>query len=343
MTAGTMTLNGEIYPLGDLAQLTSAANCDLPAQVGTVVCDPWSRTLNQNSDVVEIFRLLGLTNLPIVGTLIFLLFMTVVAISLASRGQTSAVPTLIFLFSPSILLAIERGNELLTLSLLMVGFQLMFRRIFLLRYLGIFLLFLASIFKLWPTFVIIGLAILFRRKISVFEKTLLMFPALYWLFNSNEAIRMLSSTQQGSLFGNSFGLKLWFSSGPTVPLLLVLFFFLLIFSYTIFKLMRAADYVQPFIFEVVDSKLLVVYSLNYFVLWAFGDSFAYRLVALIPIFLILSKSQYRDSKIGRILLVLILTTAFTIRLSITPAVSASLALTLLLFAGHLMRNPMVRK
>jgi hypothetical protein len=341
LTAGSMTLDGRVYPLGDLAQVTAAANCQVPIEVGKVVCDPWLRLLNQNTDVVNVFRILNLTNLPLVGIFFFFLFISVLAVSL-KQNLTSRIPILLFVSSPSILLAIERGNELLTISLLVVGFQLLLGKNFQFRLLGILLLFMASAFKLWPTFVIYVLLVLFRSQISKFEKLLLSAPIFYWLSNSSEAFAMIKSTQAGSLFGNSFGFKLWISSESKISILIFLLLFLLTMSYVVFRNLKVVDFESFANINRSDSKILAAYSLNFFVIWLVGDSFAYRLVALVPIVIILSKRQYQDRKIGKILLVLTLTTVFTIRLSIAPVVTTCLALALLYVSVNLLKSPNIR-
>ncbi len=341
LTSGSMTLNGKVYPLGDLAQLTSAANCEVPIQVGKVVCDPWFRSLNQNTDVVDVFRVLNLTSLFLVGILFFILFISVLSFIL-KLNATSSIPTLLFIFSPSILLAIERGNELLTISFLMSGLHLLLGKNFKLRLFGILLLFIASAFKLWPTFVIYIIVILFRGRFSILEKLLLSAPMLYWLSKTSEAYEMIKSTQQGSFFGNSFGFKLWFLPESQLSILFVLILLTSFISYVALRTLKIIDIKSFANINVSDSKFVAAYSLNYFVLWLVGDNFAYRLIALLPIIIILSKHQYQKMTVSKILLVGILGTAFTIRLPITPAVTASLAFVLLFIAIRLLSDPKIR-
>lgn len=341
LTAGSMTLNGNAYPLGDLAQITSAASCEVPIKVGTVVCDPWLRSLNQNTDVVEVFRILNLTNLFFVGLFIFILFIFVLKF-VSKIHRASSFPILLFVSSPAILLAIERGNELLTISLLMLGFQLLMEKNIQLRLFGILLLFCASAFKLWPTFIIYVFVVLFRKNFTNFEKLLLTAPLIYWLVKVSEASEMIKSTQQGSLLGNSFGFKLWFVSGSKFSIILALILLSSCISYFALRTLRVVDIHLFANINIRDSKLITAYSLNYFVMWLIGDNFAYRLIALLPIVITLSKRQYRETTISKILLVGILITVFTIRLPITSAVSASLALTLFFVAIRLLNDPKVR-
>lgn len=44
--AGTMKLNEKVFIFGDLAHLTSVADCPRTISIGTDVCDPWGRLFN---------------------------------------------------------------------------------------------------------------------------------------------------------------------------------------------------------------------------------------------------------------------------------------------------------
>ena len=104
---GTMFIDGNLQPLGDLAQLTSAVSCRSPLVLGTNVCDPWGRLLNQNIDVIEIMRSLHLSNLYLLGLVSVIIFYLLILNSIRnSKSESLAVP--IFLITPVTVLAIER-------------------------------------------------------------------------------------------------------------------------------------------------------------------------------------------------------------------------------------------
>ena len=73
--SGTMFVNNNVFLYGDLAHLTTASDCATPIQIGKIICDPFSRPLNQNPDVISFLRLLNFSNVVWLGLISTLLFL----------------------------------------------------------------------------------------------------------------------------------------------------------------------------------------------------------------------------------------------------------------------------
>jgi hypothetical protein len=332
--AGSMTLNGQLSPLGDLAQLTSAATCGLPVQIGSVICDPWLRVFNQNPDVVALMSLLKITSLQFFGIATYLLFIIGVYVT-SRKGIFPHVPIALFILSPAASLAFERGNEVITVALLLFGIYFLLSRKNLLVYLGILLISLSGFFKLWPTLLILLITLYFRHQLNWLQQLLMLSPVVYWIVNLPSAIKMLNSTQSGSALGNSFGFKLWFR--PELSSLQVLF--LVLFSVFGFWLavyfIRFKDFSELANSHPSDIKLLSAYLATYGCLWLIGDSFSYRMLMFIPVLLILLKPHFLEFSTSRVLVVMILLSSFSVRLPVTQAVTTVLALLSIIYAVYL--------
>lgn len=332
--AGSMTMNSQLSPLGDLAQLTSAATCGLPVQIGSVICDPWLRAFNQNPDVVALMSLLKITNLQFFGIATYLLFM--IGVYVTSREQIFPhVPIALFILSPAASLAFERGNEVITVALLLFGIYFLFSSKNLLVYLGILLISFSGFFKLWPTLLILLITLYFHHQLNWLQQLLMLSSIVYWIVNLSSAIKMLNSTQSGSALGNSFGFKLWFR--PELSSLQVLFLVLCLVSgfWLAIYFIRFKDLSQLADSHPSDIKLLSAYLATYSGLWLIGDSFSYRMLMFIPVLLILLKPHFLEFSSSRVLVVMILLSSFSVRLPITQAVTTALALLSFIFAVYL--------
>jgi len=332
--AGSMSLDGNVFPLGDLAQLTYAATCELPVQIGRNVCDPWFRVFNQNPDVVSFMQLFKISNLIMLGVVSFLLFM--VAIFISSRNQVAShYPILLFLFSPAASLAFERGNEVITLTLIILGIHFFLREVPGLRYFGICLLVLASIFKLWPAILVLIIGIGFRSQLTRPQKLVFLVPIIYWVFHLTGAIKMLESTQRGSFSGNSFGFRLWFQSNWGFANSLFLTTACLLCAWFVIRHLDLMQFIKVSGLHLADSHLLTACLATYGCLWFFGDNFSYRLIVMLPVLFILLKPHFRSLEFSQTLVVLILVSSFSVRLPITQAVTSVLAVISFIISAHL--------
>lgn len=336
--AGSMVLNGSIVPFGDLAQITSAIDCDTPLKVGVNICDPWGRVLNQNPEVIEVFRLLNLSNLPYTGMLSVVLFFCLILL-FNYRHQVTNVSIPVFLITPVSILAIERGNELITLILILAGFHLLYQRTGLLRPFGALLLMLSALFKLWPT-IIPGFLFFFTfRNFRVITKLLLLAPMIYWFINFNLAKVALHSTQKGSPSGSSFGAR--FFVDERIPRLLQGFYVLLFISLVIILItyfQRKDVSVDALCSSPTEAAIICSTFITYFCVWLVGQSFMYRLLILLPALLVLVRPQNWSNRGTRFLVSLILVTAFTAKLQISMVLTSALAFALLYLAVALFRR-----
>lgn len=321
-----MKLNGEVYFFGDLAQLTAAASCTKPVIVGTDVCDPWGRLYNQNSEVGEFFRFLHFTNVQFLGFLsilllaIFLLF-TVKFLKIESLG------IYIMLLTPVMVLAVDRGNELISILFILVGiFCLRDGRQFM-QLLGAAALGFAAFFKLWPIFLVFFLLVLQWSRIRIAAKVLLGLPVIYWLLKIPEVEAILKATQVGSSVGTSFGLRLFSSPNFSVTYFSVLVSIALGLTYLLIKL--GNQNLQKFTMSVSGMRAvawIIPLMLTYTAIWATGDNFIYRMLILLPIILLLSEPKIFELDWSKFVVAAILTTAITSRLPVTLAVSSAIAL-----------------
>jgi hypothetical protein len=333
--AGPMTYQGEIFPLGDLVQLTSGASCWKEIEVGSDICDPWGRALNQNPHVVEFFRFFNMTNVYLVGTLAVLL-LALATLLFKSRCNGPNIAILLFVMSPPISLALDRGNETLTISLILLGLYLLMSPKRLLQSIGISLLALAAVFKLWPTLLVILVAWVFRSRLSKIQVLLALSGLLYWILNFQTALRMLESTQHGSQWGNSFGLKLWIREDFSITNVLLLCAPSLILSFFIIRFLSSWPVRSVSESEKFELQLIAILSIIYGLIWLVGESFSYRLSILLPLIILLSKSSVWKMRWSKTLVVLILTTMISARLATTTALTTSLAICAFYFGWNLL-------
>jgi hypothetical protein len=323
--AGSMVLGSSMFPFGDLAQLVFAADCKLPPVIGENICDPWERPLNQNPFVVELFRFIKFSNLPFVGVASTLLFFFVTYLFNRNHKMTNfTVP--LFLVSPVAILAVERGNELITLTLILGGFLLLEKEKLILQPLGAILLGYAAIFKLWPVIIIVAMLVLSPRYFRVLTRLLLSVPIIYWILNLNLAKIAVQNTQLGSPSGVSFGAKLFLD--VRIPALLQLFYIALLFV-AIFFLIRYFARDKSIAIQICNSRLeaviLISVFLTYFCIWILGQSFMYRLLLLLPALLVLVRPHNWNYSASRFLVSLVLLTSFSAKLQISIVLTGVLA------------------
>jgi hypothetical protein len=323
---GTMTRDGKIAIFGDLAQLTSAAKCEKAIIVGTDVCDPWGRLFNQNPAVAELFRAIKLTNVYVVGILSLIILYITLFIMIKKLKIQSIAPYIMFA-TPACILAIDRGNEIITLILITIGLFELYTKSSIRQTIGAISLVSASIFKLWPTALVCFILILFWKRVNLIPKCILVFSGLYWIPRINLVLKMLNVTDHGHPFGYSFGLKLIGHSqlAPLYRVVLVVLSLSLLFVFVRLTKSSLDQFIQStngLTFLYCLTPLMLTFSL----IWAFGDSYIYRVIMLVPLVLLLSHFKICDFAFSRFLLSAILVTCIVSLTPLVLVVTSALAL-----------------
>lgn len=336
--SGTMKLNGGVFLFGDLAHLTSAAGCSKPISIGNNVCDPWGRLFNQNPQVGEFFRFLQITNVNFLGFVAVLVFF--LSLGAAIRFlKIESVSFYILLCTPVVILALDRGNEILTITLLMLGLYLLRQNYLATQIFGSLVLGAAVFFKLWPIFLVLFLLIFQWRRIKTLPKIFLGLSILYWLLRIHQIKEIMNVTQSGSPYGVSFGLKLFSHSGLTFAQILILATLTIV---SVGFLIQSGNIALN---EFIGSKnndillpWLVPIMLTYSAIWFTSDSYIYRMVIFIPLVLILSRRATAEFEWSKFVIAAILVTAVSSRLAITTAISSALALYFIYVSLYAWRN-----
>jgi hypothetical protein len=324
--SGTMKSNGEIFLFGDLVHLTSAASCSEPIIIGNNVCDPWGRLFNQNPQLGELFRFLHITNIHLIGFLFVAIF--ILSIVFAVRFlKVDTIGIYILVCTPVVVLAVDRGNELLTITLIMAGLYAIRISNLAPQSVGALAFGAAVFFKLWPIFLVLLLLLFQPRRIKTIPKIILILATLYWLTRINEIREIMKATQSGSPYGVSFGLKLFTNSQLSLTQLLFLVTLTFVSLYFLIKVGNRP--LTEFMSQEHGSTLLpwvAPIMLTYSAIWATGDSYIYRMVILIPLVLILSQREIAEFEWSKFVTIAILITAVTSRLAVTTSISSALAL-----------------
>lgn len=317
----SMFSNGQLMVFGDLRHLTSVVHCPVDIKVGIDICDIWGRHFNQNPDVGKFFRLSGFSNTELLGLLSTSIFFFIILI-LVGRFKLKFNFALIIFFTPPILLAIDRGNEIITISLILLAVLIADKRKR--SNLTLYLLILASIFKFWPFILLVSWVIL-SKFFSIKRKILVLFAsASYLIFHFNDLKQITFETQQGDANGGSFGIGLinvvsvygWVS-------------ILLIFTGTILLLKVTNEQEESFISFLKENPIFVSLVVTYLGLFLTGIHFNYRLVILLPITILLWKDSQNMN-----LLIFIVALMITSRLNI---ISVTTTILFLYFASVLFK------
>lgn len=324
--AGSMEREGVTYPFGDLVHLTEAARCTSGVVLASNSCDPWGRLFNQNPDIPAVLSFLRVTNVEILGVFTAVVFVFVLFTSIYV-SKSSSFSFAIFLFSPVVVLAVERGNEILTIIFILIALRFLRSEGLIASVVYSLAMFTASFFKLWPLLLVILFALLSEPSTRIRSWIALLLTGGYWALKADEIRMMLSATQDGYPYGVAFGWKLFLS--PGVGLVESIFLFVFCVAIFFYWVMKNHD---SLIAAIQDSKLdremrlLVSFLLCYAGIWFISDSFIYRMLILLPVLLLLSQDFYRAYKWAASLTVLILVVSISSKLAITPAVSSALAL-----------------
>jgi hypothetical protein len=229
--------------------------------------------------------------------------------------------------TPVFILALDRGNELISVSLILISIVCLYRNQGRLQVLGCLALLFAVLFKIWPIFFVFFILFFQWKKIRVYSRFILLIPFVYLAFKFQDLREIFRVTQVGSPFGTSFGLKLFASSQLNAIQISITLFATLGVALALIGVGHRH-------FEVLISSKsgacamswVLPLMLTYCAIWATGASFIYRMVILIPLVLILSGEEVSDFHWSRIVVAAILVTSITSRLPITIAVTSGLAL-----------------
>jgi hypothetical protein len=310
--SGTMFVNNNVFLYGDLAHLTAASDCTTPIQIGEIICDPFSRPLNQNPHVISFLRLLDFSNVFWLGLISTLLFF-VLMILISSKNQINQVTLLITLLSPPIVLAIDRGNEIITILLIISSLYLLIGNK-IKQSIGATLLVVSAFFKLWPILIMLCMLIFLRKHLFIFAKGIMVLPIVYWSINFESAVQMVRFTDKGNPNGLSFGIKHYF--GSSISFIYIVIFLVTTSLFAVFYFFRV---INLFIKKEQTSNYMAILNsllLTYVVIWVLGTSYIYRLIIFIPILIYLNKVFMVNRSLLQ-LESLILLTLLTSRLSIT--------------------------
>jgi hypothetical protein len=320
--SGTMFVNNHVFLYGDLAHLTTASDCTSPIQIGEIICDPFSRPLNQNPHIISFLRLLDFSNVVWLGLISTLLFFALM-ILISSKNQINRITLFITLLSPPIVLAIDRGNEIITILLIISSLHLLIgNRIK--QSIGATLLVMGAFFKLWPILILLCMLIFLIKHLFIFAKGIMILPIIYWAINFESAVQMVRFTDKGNPNGLSFGIKHYFSS--SISFMYIVIFLITTFVFAVFYFFRVMDLLIKK--EQTSNYLAILNSLllTYVVIWALGSSYVYRLIIFIPIIIYLNKVFMVNLPLLQ-LESLILLTLLTSRLSITTVFTNLMAVT----------------
>jgi hypothetical protein len=317
---GTMFKNGELFYWGDLAHIFSAVNCDTQVYIGKNICDPFERVFNQNPHIVLLFKQINLESLLIVGLVSTFIFY-VVFYKFSLIDFDNGFMYLVLLITPPVILALDRGNEIITFILLSLGIALL-RETSRRQTLGGLILFVAAFFKLWPIVFITFILVTCWKKLNQLTKIMLVASITYWVLNIGNAFSMIKQTAVGSPLSLSFGLRHYINGRiPLMSLFLLssLVFFLVVKYVNMIKSYRIDTLVNS-----LDREIFYSLMLTYIFIWSVGTNYIYRLVILIPIMFYISKSSI-PSKLKSNILALFLGTFITSGLTVNTVLTSTIA------------------
>ena len=327
--SGTMLINNKIFMFGDLAQLTFAANCDQKIQIGEPICDPFERHYNQNPHLIAIMRVINLHNLFVIGIIFVILFYLTVILFMNIQKNIK-IELLIAALSPVTVLALDRGNEIITVVCLFPILLLIQHKNNKQMISAVLLLFIVF-FKFWPLFIVVLVLFFYWKNLILITKFLLIGAIIYWLVNFNNIIKMKEYTANGSVFGSSFGFPLYVNSVSSKNTLIFFIIVIILIVCSFFK--RNKNFYK---YDSRNASIIILF-ISYFTIWASSISWAYRLLILIPIIIFLDKSDM-PKKTANDLITLILATLLTIKLPITSVMTSSLALIFIVIAIRMIIN-----
>jgi hypothetical protein len=322
----SMYLNNDLFIFGDLAHLTSWASCNSPIEIGSAECDPFSRSTNQNPHVLSLFRYFDLSNLFVIGLILVCAFYISIY-KLFNHNNSLNSKILILCISPTVVMALERNNEILTIILITLGLRLTNQQ-GLKQILGSLMLVTAVFFKFWPILVVGVILFLNWKVLTLISKLCLVLGLFYWLVYFNNFLSMRTFTQNGSYLGGSFGFQLFFVDRKSYIWLYLLLAVMVIYT-TLFR--KGINE-----FKASSSKsltTLVPLFLSYVILWLIGVNWSYRLIILLPTLYFLENCDLPEKFIKKTSNLIVIT-MLTSQLSVTIFITSFLSFYLGIFIVH---------
>jgi len=327
-----MTTGKDVILFGDFRHLTDAASCTLPTNVGLVNCDLWLRPFNQNPDLPLLLNYFHLYNSLILGFAIFMYFMVTVCVYV-NRFLVAGPAIILTLISPVVVLAIDRGNEILTIALILSALIFLESKSKKLRVIAPFFILFAVIFKVWP---ILFLPILIFRRDLVSRLSalfVLIVSLIYWAVKLNQLNAMLAATGTPPIFNLSFGLKPFFDTDFFNPTSIFLFMTLLALTILFIKF-DVGNAEKIFDHDLRQHNDVLIFSsliFTYTLVWLIGNSYIYRIIVVLPLVLLLSQRKYLLNASSANTRAVVLGILFVSKLPITFAFSGALSLTFMYF------------
>jgi len=341
---GSMTLNSSVELFGDLRHLTDAAQCDYSISVGTIVCDSWARPLNQNPDVVHFFKFFNLTESFSLGIAITLLFFSILILFIWLR-RIHGFPILLFMLSPVLLLALDRGNEIITTILLILGCFFYYKKSLASQVMSTIPFLASVVFKFWPTIFVLFLALLsFQRTVWIFV-LLGTLSFAYWAAKRDTLFQMIRATDSPALFEISFGFTPIFQVTGNYVLLFSIIGYSIFFVAYFFLQSRTLSTKDSFL-EILsndDRKLYFALASTFVVIWLFGNSYIYRMIILLPIVLILSQIRYHNIRSVQVILIICLITVLISKQAISYSLTSALCIIFSLQCFHFIFDKYIKR
>ncbi len=169
--------------------------------------------------------------------------------------------------------------------------------------------------------------ILMGKNLHRFTICFLLIPVLYWVINFESARKAVISTQSGSPFGVSFGAQLLMSSQLTISSIIeYCIYTVFTLCIVIFLYHRKLNSSWRCEMTHLESTIVTSAVLSYSFIWLGGESFVYRMLALLPALVVLARSYSGPNENSSLLVAFIIASSMTSRLQISIAITSALAL-----------------
>ncbi len=310
-------------PFADMRVITAGAEC---IRLGYDVlienpCDPWQRPMNYPR-IWSIVASWGINqnSTIIMGTLCGLLFLILVFLVIKRLNYTEALLYGLILCSPSIMLAVERGNnDLIIFMILGIALLAMQTNYLYLNYLSLVMIIFASIIKLYPIFTILSFLRMKKQKFIFFLTSTITLFVIYVIANFNSLILVSKATPRSKVL--SYGGKVVFdiitdrnfaSSFKWIMTPLMIFLLSLIILISLFLIRRddRLNKINDLNLNQIDA--FRVGSSIYIGTFFIGNNWDYRLIFLlftVPQILLWSKTKSQISTLSTLALTgIVLTT-----------------------------------
>jgi hypothetical protein len=275
-------------PFADMRVVTSGSEC---IRLGYDVlvknpCDPWNRPMNYP-------RILGLpsffgldqTHTVILGILSGLLFFILTFVIIERLSYLEALIYGVILCSPSVMLAIERGNiDLIIYTLLSISLMILKSKYVIFRICSYGLILFAAILKLYP---IVSLLCCLKEKKNTFLFVFFVIFTIFGIYVTSDlqSLKLISDATPRPTFlgyGGMVILDIIFKGGGWISIVKKIIFFLLIALVFLIAYLEASkrnDLSQDLNLQYIDGFRMGA-SL-YLGTYLLGNNWDYRLIILL--------------------------------------------------------------